>query len=173
MELNVLAWAGIAVVVLLALAGLYYLYLRCCGYRCLPPTTTDCPGGKPHHLVYVNDYELGELAKIAKHTGKPCHGIDSFPPAEWLPQAHRRYKHLVDVLKSHLNLVDMYIMMGREVPEVVLDRGMETEGELQALHNMLQREGLLPDNDMVSQIQGVAPVGTGLVTPDPLLMYTG
>lgn len=63
--------------------------------------------------------------------------------------------------------------MGREVPEVVLDRGMETEGELQALHNMLQREGLLPDNDMVSQIQGVAPVGTGLVTPDPLLMYTG
>ena len=80
MELSPLAWAGLAVLVLLAMVGLYYLYLVCRGYRCLPLTTTDCPGNKPHHLVYVDDEELAALAKIAKHTGKPCHGIRSYPP---------------------------------------------------------------------------------------------
>ena len=72
-------WALLVVLVLFAIVGLYYLYTLCRGYRCLPLKTTDCPGNKPHHLVYVNDYELGVLAKIAKHTGKPCHGIRSFP----------------------------------------------------------------------------------------------
>ena len=76
----ILQWAGLAVLVLLAMVGLYYLYLLCRGYRCLPLTTADCPGNKPHHLVYVDDEELAALAKIAKHTGKPCHGIRSYPP---------------------------------------------------------------------------------------------
>ena len=85
LELKPLAWALLAVLVLLAIAGLYYLYTLCRGYRCLPLTTTDCPGGKPHHLVYVDDKELGVLAKIAKHTGKPCHGIRSYPVHQSTP----------------------------------------------------------------------------------------
>ena len=89
-DFSPLAWAGVAVLVLLAMVGLYYLYTLCRGYRCLPLTTTDCPGGKPHHLVYVDDYELGELAKIAKHTGKPCHGIRSYPPGQRLPDRAER-----------------------------------------------------------------------------------
>ena len=76
----ILQWAGLAVLVLLAMVGLYYLYTLYRGYRCLPLTTADCPGNKPHHLVYVDDEELAALAKIAKHTGKPCHGIRSYPP---------------------------------------------------------------------------------------------
>ena len=75
----ILQWVGLAVLVLLAMVGLYYLYTLYRGYRCLPLTTTDCPGNKPHHLVYVDDEEIAALAKIAKHTGKPCHGIRSFP----------------------------------------------------------------------------------------------
>ena len=77
--MKAIQWAGLAVLVLLAVVGLYYLYTLYHGYRCLPLTTTDCPGGKPHHLVYVDDEELDMLAKIAKHTGKPCHGIRSYP----------------------------------------------------------------------------------------------
>lgn len=73
-------WAFVVVLLLLAMAGLYYVYTLLCGYRCLPLETTDCPGGKPHQLVYVNDVELGMLADHAEHAGKPCHGIRSFPP---------------------------------------------------------------------------------------------
>lgn len=79
-ELTPAQWAFVVILLLLALAGLYYLYTLLCGYRCLPLKTTDCPGGTPHHLVYVNDEELGALAKIAKHDGLPCHGIRSYPP---------------------------------------------------------------------------------------------
>ena len=86
MKLELTPWGLLlAVLVLLAMAGIYYLYTLCRGYRCLPLTTTDCPGGEPHHLVYVDDKELGVLAKIAKHTGKPCHGIRSYPDeTKWL-----------------------------------------------------------------------------------------
>ena len=80
LELEWWQWVLLGVLVALALAGLWYVVLWLRGYRCLPLTTTDCPGGKPHHLVYVDDYELAALAKIAKHTGKPCHGIRSYPP---------------------------------------------------------------------------------------------
>ena len=69
-DLTPAQWAFVVVLLLLAMAGLYYVYTLCCGYRCLPLKTTDCPGGKPHHLVYVNDEELGVLAKIAKHEGR-------------------------------------------------------------------------------------------------------
>ena len=80
LELEWWQWVLLGVLVALALAGLWYVVLWLRGYRCLPLTTTDCPGGKPHHLVYVDDFELAALAKIAKHTGKPCHGIRSYPP---------------------------------------------------------------------------------------------
>jgi len=76
-----LQWALLIVLLLLALLGLYYVSLLVRGYRCLPLSTTNCEGGKPHHLVYVTGPEKAALAKIAKHTGPPppCHGIDSYP----------------------------------------------------------------------------------------------
>lgn len=82
-DLTPAEWAFVAVLVLLAMAGLYYVYTLLCGYRCLPLETTDCPGGKPHHLVYVDDVELGMLADHAEHPGKPCHGIRSFEPGDF------------------------------------------------------------------------------------------
>ena len=78
-KLSACEWAVVGILLLLAAAGLYYVYLCCCGYHCVPLVTTKCPGGKPHHAVYVNDEELLALAKIAKHNGLPCHGIPSFP----------------------------------------------------------------------------------------------
>ena len=86
-DLTPIQWAILVVLLLLAMAGMYYVYTLLRGYRSLPLKTTNCPGGEPHHLVYVDDYELGELAKIAKHNGKPCHGVRSFPPVR------RRRKH--------------------------------------------------------------------------------
>ena len=80
-DLTPLQWALLVVLLLLAMAGIYYLYTLCCGYRCLPLETAACEGGEPHFLVYVTGPEKAALAKIAKHTGPPplCHGIDSYP----------------------------------------------------------------------------------------------
>lgn len=75
-------WALMVVVLLLACAGIYHIYTLLRGYRCLPLETTACEGGEPHYLVYVNEYEKGQLSIIAKHTGPPpkCLGIDSYAP---------------------------------------------------------------------------------------------
>ena len=80
-DLTPLQWAFAVVLLLLAMAGIYYLYTLCCGYRCLPLETAACEGGEPHFLVYVTGPEKAALAKIAKHKGPPplCHGIDSYP----------------------------------------------------------------------------------------------
>ena len=81
--------AVLVVVLLLALAGLYYLvthYARGYDWRVqgLPYETMACPvnaEGKrqKHYLVYVNQEELDEVKKMARHQGKPCHCIDSYP----------------------------------------------------------------------------------------------
>ena len=47
-DLTPAEWAFVIVLLLLAMAGIYYLYTLCCGYRCLPLKTTDCPGGEPN-----------------------------------------------------------------------------------------------------------------------------
>ena len=52
-DLTPLQWALVVVLLLLAMAGIYYLYTLCCGYRCLPLETEACEGGAPHYLVYV------------------------------------------------------------------------------------------------------------------------
>ena len=81
--------AFLVVVLLLALAGLYYLvthYVRGYDWRVqgLPYETMACPvnaEGKrqKHYLVYVNKKELDKVKEMAGHQGKPCHGIDSYP----------------------------------------------------------------------------------------------
>ena len=82
MDLKPFQWALLAVLLLLAMAGIYYAYLLLRGYRCLPLKTAACKGGKPHYLVYVTRPEMDALSVIAKHKGAPpplCHGIPSYP----------------------------------------------------------------------------------------------
>ena len=83
-DLTPAEWAFVVVLLLVAMAGIYYLYTLCCGYRCLPLETAACEGGEPHFLVYVTGPEKAELAKMARHTGPPpsCHGIPSYPEAQ-------------------------------------------------------------------------------------------
>ena len=82
----------VIVVVLLALVGLYYYLARSYAIW-LPYQTKDCPPDgtgkqRTHHLVYVNDVELGMLKDHAEHPGKPCHGIRSFPKAAKAKKGH-------------------------------------------------------------------------------------